>query len=80
VLDEILKWHIEGSRLPADEARAASRAVEQLSGTETGAALVERICRMVARSEYKRRQSPPVIRVRARAFGSGRQIPIAVRY
>ncbi|WP_284077915.1 NAD+ synthase [Herbaspirillum aquaticum] len=80
VLDEILKWHIEGSRLPADEARAASRAVEQLSGTETGAALVERICRMVARNEYKRRQSPPVIRVRARAFGSGRQIPIAVRY
>jgi NAD+ synthase (glutamine-hydrolysing) len=80
VLDEILKWHIEGSRLPADEAQAAARTVEQLSGTDTGAALVERICRMVARNEYKRRQSPPVIRLRSRAFGSGRQIPIAVRY
>lgn len=34
---------------------------------------------MVARNEYKRRQAPPIIRVRARAFGSGRQMPIAAR-
>ncbi|WP_288409887.1 NAD+ synthase [uncultured Herbaspirillum sp.] len=80
VLDDILKWHLEGTRLPADEAQAAARAVEQLQASPEGAALVERICRMVARNEYKRRQSPPVIRVRARAFGSGRQIPIAVSY
>ncbi|WP_050470388.1 NAD+ synthase [Herbaspirillum chlorophenolicum] len=80
VLDEILKWHIEGDRLPAAEARAVSAFVENLRGTEEGAALVERICRLIARNEYKRRQSPPVIRVRTRAFGSGRQIPIAVKY
>ncbi len=80
VLDEILKWHIEGDRLPAPEARAAEDFVASLRASGEGAALLERICRLVARNEYKRRQSPPVIRVRARAFGSGRQIPIAVKY
>jgi hypothetical protein len=35
---------------------------------------------MIARNEYKRRQSPPILRVRARAFGSGRQMPIAAKY
>ncbi len=32
---------------------------------------------MVARNEYKRRQAPPVLRLRARAFGSGCQVAIA---
>jgi hypothetical protein len=35
---------------------------------------------MIARNEYKRRQAAPILRVRARAFGSGRQMPIAARY
>jgi NAD+ synthase (glutamine-hydrolysing) len=39
--------------------------------------LVARIIRLVARSEYKRRQSAPVIKVSPRAFGTGRRIPIA---
>ena len=43
-------------------------------------AVDDRIRRLVARSEYKRRQAPPVIRVRARAFGSGRQMPIAAQH
>lgn len=32
---------------------------------------------VIQRSEYKRRQAPPLIRLRARAFGQGRQMPIA---
>ncbi|MES2742002.1 MAG: NAD+ synthase [Pseudomonadota bacterium] len=80
VLDEILKWHIEGSRLPLDESQAACRHVEALLATEDGTKLVTRILGMVARNEYKRRQAPPIIRVRARAFGSGRQMPIAAKY
>lgn len=40
-------------------------------------ALVARIIRMVAKAEYKRRQSAPVIKVSARAFGTGRRMPIA---
>lgn len=80
VLDEILKWHIEGRRLPLAEAALAQRFVEDLQATPGGAALVLRIHRMVARNEYKRRQAPPIIRVRSRAFGSGRQLPIAAHY
>jgi len=32
------------------------------------------------RNEYKRRQLPPAIKVSAKAFGSGRRIPITHRY
>ena len=80
VLDEILKWHIEGKRLPAAEALAATRFVDGLMANEDGRQLVARILGMVARNEYKRRQAPPIIRVRARAFGSGRQMPITAKY
>ncbi|MEI6875117.1 MAG: NAD+ synthase [Spirochaetota bacterium] len=41
--------------------------------------LVARIIKLVARAEYKRRQSAPVIKVSPRAFGTGRRIPIARR-
>ncbi|TCS35636.1 NAD+ synthase (glutamine-hydrolysing) [Paucimonas lemoignei] len=80
VLDEILKWHIEGARLPDYEAFAARQFVENLMTTRDGKQLVERILGMVARNEYKRRQAPPIVRVRSRAFGSGRQMPIAAKY
>lgn len=80
VLDEILKWHIEGNRLPLGEAAGARQFVENLERTQEGAQLVRRIHAMVARNEYKRRQAPPIIRVRSRAFGSGRQMPIAAKY
>jgi len=80
MLDEILKLHIEGARLAPTEHAAARAVVDALAASPEGAALVERIHRMVARNEYKRRQAPPVIRVRARAFGSGRQMPVAAVY
>lgn len=80
VLDEILKLLIEGDRLSAAEHTQAQAIVAQLHETEAGTALVQRIHAMVARNEYKRRQAPPILRVRARAFGSGRQMPIAARY
>lgn len=77
LLDEILKVEIEGGRLATWERAQAEAVVQQLLATPEGPALVARIRGMVARSEYKRRQSPPIIRVRSRAFGSGRQMPIA---
>ena len=80
VLDEILKLLIEGDRLSAAEHTQAQALVAQLHETESGAALVQRIHAMVARNEYKRRQAPPILRLRARAFGSGRQMPIAAKY
>lgn len=42
--------------------------------------LVNRIVRLVRNSEYKRKQTPPVLRVSSKAFGSGRRIPIIARY
>lgn len=80
VLDEVLKLLIEGDRLSAVEHQAAQNFVAQLQTDDAGRALVQRVRMMVARNEYKRRQAPPIVRVRARAFGSGRQMPIAARY
>ncbi|RLJ38676.1 NAD+ synthase [Acidovorax sp. 106] len=80
VLDEVLKLLIEGDRLSTAEHAAAEAFVAQLQLGDAGRALVQRVRQMVARNEYKRRQAPPIVRVRARAFGSGRQMPIAARY
>lgn len=80
VLDEILRLLVEGERLAPAELARARCFVRQLLGQPEGAALVDRIHRMVARNEYKRRQAAPLIRVRSRSFGSGRQLPIAARH
>lgn len=80
VLDEILRFVIEAERLAPDEYRQARDFVEHLRGTPDGKTLIDRVRRMVARNEYKRRQAPPMIRVRAKAFGAGRQMPIAAQY
>jgi predicted amidohydrolase/NH3-dependent NAD+ synthetase len=80
VLDEVLKHLIEGHGLAREEGAEVEAFVARLQQRPEGAALVDRVRRLVARSEYKRRQAPPVIRVRARAFGSGRQMPIAAQH
>ena len=41
---------------------------------------VLRVIRLVDRSEYKRRQAAPGLKVTSRAFGFGRRMPIAQRY
>ncbi|MBK7051916.1 MAG: NAD+ synthase [Rhodoferax sp.] len=77
VLDGILKHLIEGDRLPQRERERTEAEVAQLNATADGTALLVKIQKMIARNEYKRRQAPPVLRVRGKAFGSGRQVPIA---
>ena len=77
VLDEILKHLIEGDRLARAEREYADAKMAELRATPQGTALIVRIQKMIARNEYKRRQAPPVLRVRGKAFGSGRQVPIA---
>jgi NAD+ synthetase len=79
VLDEILKVLIEGGQLDAPEFDHAVTVFRALQATEEGAATIAKVQRLIARSEYKRRQAPPIIRVRARAFGTGRQIPITAK-
>ncbi len=80
VLDEVLKLLIEGRRLAGWEYEKACAFVERLRQEPESLAMIERIKGMIARNEYKRRQAPPIIRLRARAFGSGRQMPIAAKF
>lgn len=44
------------------------------------AATVTRVVKLIDRSEYKRRQAPPGLKVTSRAFGFGRRMPIAQNY
>ena len=43
-------------------------------------ALVDDVIAMVDRSEYKRRQAPPGIRITPKAFGRDRRLPITNRF
>jgi NAD+ synthase (glutamine-hydrolysing) len=42
--------------------------------------LVKRVLMLVNRSEYKRYQTPPTLRVSPKAFGMGRRMPIVAKY
>lgn len=79
VLDDILKMKIEGPLLNTIEYTEALRTCQAVMAMANGDALLNRVESMIARNEYKRRQAPPIIRVRARAFGSGRQMPLAAK-
>ena len=80
VLDELLKLLIEGPLLAPDEHEKATHFVAELQKQPENRAMIERIRGQIARNEYKRRQAPPIIRLRARAFGTGRQMPIAAKF
>lgn len=69
VLDAILKLYIE-EWLEADAIVEAGH----------DPATVQRVLRLVDGNEFKRRQAAPTIRVSTKAFGSGRQMPIAQRW
>jgi len=43
-------------------------------------ATVERTIRMVNNNEYKRFQTPPILRVSSKAFGFGRRIPLVAKF
>jgi len=43
------------------------------------ASVVEQVVRLVERTEYKRQQAAPVLKLTAKSFGSGRRFPIAAR-
>lgn len=75
LLDPILKLYIEGDLLPPQEIKEYLTITQKLPSE-----LIARIHRMVDLAEFKRRQSPPIIRVQRRAFGFGRQLPIAATY
>ena len=69
VLDEILEGYIEEDLDAMELVRRGLPAGE-----------VERVIGMVDRSEYKRRQAPPGIKISTKAFGRDRRLPITNRY
>lgn len=66
LLDPLLKGLVEQRLSP-----------EELIATGQDAEVVERVQTLLRRSEFKRRQSPPLLKVSRQAFGSGWRLPIA---
>jgi NAD+ synthetase len=69
VLDPILEAYVERYETPEQIAQAHGFALE----------LVQQVVRLVERSEYKRQQAAPVLKVTSKSFGMGRRFPIAVK-
>ena len=69
ILDKILYNYIELRQSPAD-----------LIASGFDEATVKRVLRMVNMNEWKRHQTPPILRVSPKAFGQGRRMPIVGRY
>jgi NAD+ synthase (glutamine-hydrolysing) len=42
--------------------------------------IVERVVQMVNTNEYKRYQTPPILRISSKAFGVGRRMPLVAKY
>ena len=70
VLDRILKAYIEDLRSPQEIADKYGFDLK----------LVREIALLVDRSEYKRKQAAPGLKITSRAFGFGRPFPIAQRF
>jgi NAD+ synthase (glutamine-hydrolysing) len=69
LLDPILTAYVE-----------EDRSVEQIIDVGFAEEVVKRASRLVDASEYKRRQSPPGIKITPRAFGRDRRLPITNRF
>ena len=68
-LDTVLEAYVE-----------QDRSLEELSADGLDRDVVERAVAMIDRAEYKRRQAPPGVRLRPKAFGRDRRTPITNRW
>jgi len=69
VLDPIIEAYVERYETPECIAAKHGFPLE----------LVQQVVRLVERSEYKRQQAAPVLKVTSKSFGMGRRFPIAVK-
>jgi NAD+ synthetase len=69
ILDPILEAYVERYETPEQIVLANGFPIE----------LVQKVVRLVERSEYKRQQAAPVLKVTSKSFGMGRRFPIAVK-
>jgi NAD+ synthase (glutamine-hydrolysing) len=68
-LDKVLEAYVE-----------LDRSREELLGEGFDPDVVERALAMIDRAEYKRRQAPPGVKLRPKAFGRDRRTPITNRW
>ena len=68
-LDRVLEEYVE-----------LDRSREELTEDGFDRDVVERALAMIDRAEYKRRQAPPGVKLRPRAFGRDRRVPITNRW
>ena len=69
ILDAILYQYIEQRKGP-----------DELVAMGFEKTTVDRILKLVNTNEYKRHQSPPILRISSKAFGMGRRMPIVGKY
>jgi NAD+ synthase (glutamine-hydrolysing) len=69
LLDQILHAYIEQQKSVGEIVR---------SGVDPE--IANRIIRLVNQNEYKRYQTPPVLRISSKAFGVGRRMPLVAKY
>jgi NAD+ synthase (glutamine-hydrolysing) len=69
LLDPVLKAYVE-----------EDKSLEQIVALGMDAEVARRAARLVDRSEYKRRQAPPGVKITLRAFGRDRRLPITNRF
>jgi NAD+ synthase (glutamine-hydrolysing) len=69
VLDPILEAYVERY--------CSAEQIAEEQGVDVG--LVKSVLQLVERSEYKRQQAAPVLKVTKKSFGMGRRFPIAVK-
>ncbi len=68
-LDRVLEAYVEDDR-----------SLDELSADGFDPEVVERAVALIDRAEYKRRQAPPGVRLRPKAFGRDRRTPITNRW
>jgi NAD+ synthase (glutamine-hydrolysing) len=69
LLDKILYAYIEQRKGPSD-----------LIKEGFDEKIVKKVLKLVNTNEYKRYQTPPILRVSPKAFGTGRRMPIVAKY
>jgi len=69
ILDAILKLYVE-----------EDRGFEEITALGFDTTIVRKVLIMVEKSEYKRRQAPPGIKITPKSFGHDRRMPITNKY
>lgn len=69
VLDKLLFEYIE-----------MQKSVDEIIDSGFEPEMVKRIIKLVNMNEYKRFQTPPILRISSKAFGEGRKIPLVAKY